>query len=82
MAAANTTRHTQRKADWKKLGWKVSLAAASIAFGYAAWLLIPFVVRSDLLHRLKRRSSPRWGLPLYSPNSLRLPSLAKRQSTF
>jgi hypothetical protein len=47
MAAANTTRHTQRKPDWKKLGWKVCLAAALIAAGYGAWLLIALVVRSD-----------------------------------
>lgn len=47
MAAANTTSHTQRKANWKKLGWKVGLAAALIGAGYGAWLLIPLVVRSD-----------------------------------
>ena len=40
MAAANTTRHTRRKTNWKKLGWKVGLAAALIAAGYSAWLLI------------------------------------------
>ena len=48
MAAANTTRHTRRKTNWKKLGWKVGLAAALIAAGYSAWLLIPIVVGSDL----------------------------------
>ena len=47
MAAANTTRHTRRKTNWKKLGWKVGLAAALIAAGYSAWLLIPIVVGSD-----------------------------------
>ena len=53
MAAANTTRHPQRKADWKKLGWKVCLAAALIAAGYGAWLLIPLVVRSDFAPQIK-----------------------------
>ena len=76
--AANATRHAQRKADWKKFGWKVCLGVALIAAGYGAWLLIPFVVKSDSRHTLKRRSLPRWGLPLYSPNSLPLRSLAKR----
>ena len=53
MAAANTTSHTQRKANWKKLGLKVCLAAALIAAGYGAWLLIPLVVKSDLAPHLK-----------------------------
>jgi hypothetical protein len=34
--AANTTSQPQRKANWKKLGWKVGLAAALIAAGYGA----------------------------------------------
>ena len=49
MAAANTTSHTQRKANWKKLGLKVCLAAALIA----AWLLIPLVVKSDFAPHFK-----------------------------
>ena len=53
MAAANTTSHTQRKANWKKLGLKVCLAAALIAAGYGAWLLIPFVVKSDFAPHFK-----------------------------
>ena len=53
MTAANATSHTQRKADWKKLGWKVCLAAALIAAGYGAWLLIPLVVKSDFAPHLK-----------------------------
>ena len=53
MAAANTTRHTRRKTNWKKLGWKVGLAAALIAAGYSAWLLIPIVVGSDLTPHFK-----------------------------
>jgi hypothetical protein len=43
----NGINRAQRKADWKKLGWKVGLAAALIAAGYGAWLLIPLVVDSD-----------------------------------
>ena len=53
MAAANTTRHTRRKTNWKKLGWKVGLAAALIAADYSAWLLIPIVVGSDLTPHFK-----------------------------
>ena len=53
MAAANTTSHTQRKANWKKLGLKVCLAAALIAAGYGAWLLIPSVVKSDFAPHFK-----------------------------
>jgi hypothetical protein len=53
MAAANTTRHTRRKANWKRLGWKAGLAAALIAAGYSAWLLIPLVVKSDFAPHFK-----------------------------
>ena len=53
MAAANTTRHIRRKTNWKKLGWKVGLAAALIAAGYSAWLLIPIVVGSDFAPHFK-----------------------------
>ena len=53
MAAANTTSHTQRRANWKKLGLKVCLAAALIAAGYGAWLLIPLVVKSDFAPHFK-----------------------------
>ena len=49
----NGTSRAQRKADWKKLGWKVGLAAALIAAGYGAWLLIPLVVESDFAPHLK-----------------------------
>ena len=45
MAAGNTT--NQRNTNWKRLGCKVCLAAALIAAGYGAWLLIPLVVKSD-----------------------------------
>ena len=34
MAMVNGTSRAQGKADWKKLGWKVGLAAALIAAGY------------------------------------------------
>ena len=56
MAAANTTRHTRRKTNWKKRGWKVGLAAALIAAGYNAWLLISIVVGSDLTPHFKMTS--------------------------
>ena len=82
MAAANTTSHTQRKANWKKLGLKVCLAAALIAAGYGAWLLIPLVVGSDLAPHTKTMLIATLVATLCSPNSLPLLSLAKRQSTF
>ena len=47
MATVNGTSRAQGKADWKRLGWKVGLAAAVIAAGYGAWFLIPLVVKSD-----------------------------------
>ena len=34
MAMVNGTGRAERKADWKKLGWKVGLAAALITAGY------------------------------------------------
>ena len=49
----NATSQPQRKPNWKRLGWKVGLAAALIAAGYGAWLLIPLVVRSDLTPHIK-----------------------------
>ncbi len=53
MMAANASSTTHRKANWKKLGWKVGLAAALIAAGYGAWFLIPLVVTSDLAPQVK-----------------------------
>ena len=53
MIASDWTSRAQRKADWKKLGWKVGLAAALIAAGYGAWLLIPLVVASDFAPHFK-----------------------------
>ena len=47
------TSQPQRKPNWKRLGWKVGLAAALIAAGYGAWLLIPLVVGSDLAPHTK-----------------------------
>jgi hypothetical protein len=51
MGAVLTT--SQRNANWRKLGWKVCLAAALIVAGYGAWLLIPLVVKSDFAPHLK-----------------------------
>jgi hypothetical protein len=53
MAAVNTVGHTQRQTGWKQLGWRVCLAAALVAAGYGAWLLIPLVVTSDLEAHIK-----------------------------
>jgi hypothetical protein len=47
MTAVNTAIRSQRKAALKKFGWRVCLAAALIAAGYGAWLLVPVVVKSD-----------------------------------
>lgn len=53
MAKVNGTSRAQRKAVWKKLGWKVGLAAALIAAGYGAWFLIPLAEKSDFAPHLK-----------------------------
>ena len=52
-AIVNGNSRAQRGADWKKLGWKVGLAAVLIAAGYGGWLLIPLVVRSDFAPHYK-----------------------------
>jgi hypothetical protein len=52
MSVVNTVSHS-RKATLKKLGWRVGLAAAFIAAGYGAWLLIPTVVKSDFAPHIK-----------------------------
>ena len=49
----NATSQPQRKPNWKRLGWKVGLAAALIAAGYGAWFLIPLVVGSDFAPHIK-----------------------------
>jgi len=49
----NAVRQSQRKAALKKFGWRVGLAAALIAAGYGAWLLIPFVVKSEFAPHIK-----------------------------
>lgn len=36
------------KARWSQLGWRLGIGAALIVGGYAALLLIPFVVAADL----------------------------------
>lgn len=51
MGAVHNT--SQRRATWKKLGWKVCLAAVLIVAGYGAWLLIPLVVKSDFAPHFK-----------------------------